>query len=61
MKVKEWSLRTGLGEKMDQKERRDWKDVLKEEILWKRDTLEIWIPSEVRTLAMVKATGEHTS
>ena len=59
MKVKELSsLRKG--EEIDQNERREWKENerLKEEVLWARDKVDIWIPFQERTLAMLKATGQ---
>ena len=58
MNVKELS-NFRKGEKKDQNERREWKENegLKKEVLWARDKLDIWIPFEERTLAMLKATG----
>ena len=59
MKVKELSsLRKG--EEIDQNKRREWKENegLKEEVLWARDKVDIWIPFQERTLAMLKPTGQ---
>ena len=60
MKVKELSnLRKG--EKIDQNEKIEWKENegLKEEVLWARDKLDIWIPFQERTLAMLRAPGKN--